>query len=1491
MSLLAPGWLFLAALAILVLVLHMRRRRQLDVPSVMLWRLVETAAAPHRSPRWPPPSVLLAIQLLIVFLVALALAQPLLGGNRADIDHTIYVLDASASMRATDAAPSRFDAALTWLTDRVGVGAFDAETRVSVLTVGPTPRIEVARQAASSGILPLIEGLRATDGTADWDGAAILAGQLMRAGETSAIVILTDGTDTAAAGRFVDAFASATVDAFASATVDAFASATVEQAIFAGADATNIGLTAHVVAVDAATGQWRIEGALRFSGIEPATAAVEILYQPHGTDGFVHWAEITVPRIAANAPPVAEGAPPAVVVDAPLHYELQLPGPGAILVRLPDDTGLFDNEARFVLRAAPVTASVLYLGTPTLPLVAALQAVGNLEIVTATEVPADLRTFDLVIVDGVILPERPATNVLWLGTGRAVGDGEPTVLVDPFTTGWDADHPLSSQVDWSAVQPRIAYLVSRLAGATVLAETGGAPLVQARTTPNGREVVLAFDLASSAWPNQSGFPVFVNNLVAWLGIDLGAVSIPPCAVGSPCPIEARLLAGRVVAADGTVVWSVRSEGAEFLLQGVERSFIPDRAGFYRLEAGGETRLLAVNAVTAGETVLAPQAGTTQTQRDAGTPPRAWWWLLLLALVLLVIEASIAGTGVEQFLKRAALARTNPLFLRRRLQLGFRIGAVTLAVAAIAGLPVLGREPAEDVVVVMGTELGGETPNPDRDRLLREVENNRADAGAGARGGLVATGDGTRIAADIGGNAGQIDAAGLNPATPGTNLEAAMLMAAAMLPGDRTGRIVLATDGNETEGEIARAIAALQARGLVVDIQPVTELPPGEVLVESVNAPPRVYAGDAFTFSAVIYAQAATTATVTIRRAGEIILDQTIDLLAGRNVVDGTVPAGDAGTLLIEVAVAAGSDTYPQNNHNGVIVAVAPTPSIIVVTPQPALGEYFAQALTVQGLTSRIVVPADAPDTIDGWLAYDTVVLMNVPAIDLDTAQQEQLEEFVQVHGRGVLLLGGENTFGPGGYFQTPFERMSPLSSRVPHELPLVAIVYVLDRSGSMSAAVGDVTRLDIAKSAAMNAVSLLSPDSRVGIVLFDSSSIILVPLGPRNDAAIAAALAPVIPGGGTNIFPGLQDALNMLSAVDASAKHVVVMTDGITAPADFDPLLQFARQQGITVSTIAIGNGIDPRRLQEIAALGRGAFHMTEDFRALPAILAQETLMLVGPPVRERVAEVVWLNRDAPFLAGLPDRLPPIYSYVVTTAKQQADVHLGVIDEDGEVLPLMATWRYGNGKVLALATHGAGAGTAEWIQLPEYPLMWSQVIRAFLPDTEGPGLHVALDRNGDEVRVTADFLDPAGAPVAGRSLAATITDAGAATVALEETGPGRYQGAFAVGELGVYHVEVAADDKTATAEMYVAYPARYNFGRADFDKLSALAAATGGELLLGDEPVLSGARQWVALPGWRLWALIGLMLFVVDLTIRHAPNVFGLRRRARPVGPALAVPA
>lgn len=1448
MTLLAPWWLLLLGLAAAVIALHAQRRRGVRVASLQIWARLERVSTRRTRLHRPAITPALVLQLLVILFCAVALARPQFDTpNRAD--HAIYVVDASGSMRTTDREGERFARAVAAARARIDAGVDGV--RVSVVTVGSEARIAVARQERAAGIAPILATLAAGDASAAWPAVPDALRPLIRDGESLRLIVLTDAA-SAAAGMAA-----------------ALPDSDVEIVPFGDPATANAGLAATLEPKEGEPGTWVVEGTV----LAPASLPVEGVaasFRPEGGADFLDWGLLpfTAPDEAGTP------ADPESTVVRQVAGELVLPGPGIVRLALPADAGPQDGVLTFIVADDPRLIRILLLGNTPAELVRALQATRNVEILVADSLPADDATFDLVVVSDVALDRRPMTNTLWVARAGLAGEGEPG-LAGAAVTGWDAEHELSRGVDWRRLDVRAAFDVPRLDGAAVLAEAGGVPIVQARTTPTGREIRIAAVLDGSAWTADPGFPVFIANLVDWLGVPVtdGPTAVA-CVVGVPCPIEPRRLAAAVTGPGGETAW--RGSTGAAVLPGTELGFVPQRAGLYGLDGGS---WFAVNppglAETPAVTTPAPEPETP------GGATEFWRWLLLAALVALLAEAWLAGRGSERFLRRSALVSGTPLAGRRRLVAGLAIAGGVLLAAAVAALPLPHREPALARVLIAGDDLGARDRSAVRTNLIAAT----VEAGPDALG-RVATGLDTRVAIDLGTAAAAATAA---PAVsgPGANLEGALRLAAAMLPGDRDGRIVLAADGNETAGHMAAAVPVLQDRGIAIDAVPLSDLPPGEVLVETVAVSTAIRAGDRVPLDAVILSARDATARVTVAVSGAPVMEEDVALLAGRNRIEAILPPAEAGEMLVEVAVTAAGDLFAENNRNGVLAAVAAAPRILVIAGDTGWGDYFAEALAVQGLSAEVRPTTGAPWYLSDWLAFDAIVLMNVPAIALDTYQQELIETAVSVHGRGLLILGGENSFGPGGYYSTAFERMSPLSARVPHESPLAAMAFVLDRSGSMRGRVEDRNRLDVAKEATLAAVNLLDAESQVTIVAFDTEPRVVVPLGPRDGAAIADALAPIQPGGGTAVLPGLAAGFAELQRADAEAKHIVVMTDGLVEQADFEPLFAEIRAAGITVSVVAIGDAADASRLEPIVRLGGGSFHQTRDFRALPGILAQEALLLSSDPVTVGTTPVEWRDRSADFLAGLPDVMPPVENYVATTAQPGATVHLGLIDAEGEPLPLLASWRYGAGRVLAFATHGAGSGTQQWLTMPEYPLLWAQTVRHFLPGAEGPGLHVALERRGDTITAVADLLDGNGAPLAGREVTATRSDRPDAAVTFREASAGRYTADLGIVGPGTLRVVATAGNATTASGIHVAYPARLDFGRAAPDRLAALALATGGTVL-ADATLPAPPMAWFWSAEWIPWALAALVVFLAGLVVRYAPLAAFVRKRTRSAGETAA---
>lgn len=1409
-------------------------------------------------------SMLLLLQLLIIALTALALTAPLPAGGSAATLHRIFVLDASGSMRASDVAPDRFSVAKHRLERELAATDFAGNTMVSILIAGPTPELVAARHHDASALANRLELLRASDGTADWERVGQLLETISRTDDRIEILLLSDraGADPLPA-------------------LQALMPNSIVENVPIGTSTFNAGFTdVTIESLDSEGGRWRIEGSLAESGGVKADLPVGVHFRPSEESGFLEWGEQEI-NFDEHSSSSGFGS---------FEFDLTLPAAGMLELRLPADSSPHDNLATFRLAKRPRSARVLHVGPENRPLLRALRALEQVEVFRADTLPADSSSYDLVIVDRTTLDRHPQTHSLWLGGAYAESDGIPVPLQDPTPSGWQQHHALSPSVDWGNLTVSRALALRRSPGAEVLLEASGSPLVQARTTEFGREVRVAFELDDSNWPERSAFPAFVANLLHWAIPDLGATVSVGCRVGQPCDIDYRILRGgaRLVTPSGDefhlpspfVAPPSRSEAA-WATPGLDELFRPQQVGTYLVESAAGRQEVPVNGFFEDEVELEPaEAGPSNTEpTDSPLANGVARALLVAVLVLLAAEAWLAGRGSERFLTHSGLRRGNPLALRRRWMLALRLLAVALLVLAISDTPLFAPAREQNVVVVADMAPYPEETQAALAHLLQRTEQS---AGAGRRRGLVSIGATSAVTADLG-ETGSLQSQ--VSSLPAADLEMALDLATAMIPGRPGDRVVVASTGIETRGSAAAALYRLRTRGIPIDAYPLPSLPANEVIVERPVIPERLFEGDRFPLQAMIYSERSGQATVQILREKEVVAQREVQLQGGRNVVEMTASEPEAGSFLYEVAITTAHDEFAGNNRNGAVARVARHPRVVVFSPQHSLGQQLVDALDVQGISADVMPPDRAPWYLKDWLEYDVVVLMNVPAIDLHTKQQELLETAVREHGTGLVILGGENSFGPGGYYETPLERLSPLSSRIPREGPAVTLLFVLDRSGSMQQVVGDVTRLEIAKEATLDAAALLNEESRVGVVAFDSDATLLLPLQSAGESeSIAQALAPLEPGGGTSIYPGLLEAYEQLRDDEAGARHVVLMTDGLSQPGEFPAILRRMNEAGISVSAVAIGEGADVGRIEQIARLGGGAFHATRDFNALPSILSQEALLLSSTPVEERTITPRWETVPS-FFSGLPEQLPPLHGYVLTTLKSEATNHLSTRAENGDEVPLLASWRFGAGRVFAFSSHGAGSWSGDWQAMAQYPLLWSQVVRRTLPATQRPGLHLSLQHNGDEVRVDLRAVDDEGAAPPELEPRATLSGPGndlRSPLMLTEITPGLYRGSFVVDKVGAYQTAIEANEEQVEAQTVITYPALWNFSRANADLLEATTALTGGRMLLGDEVIFSGPSwYWSSRSGWRIWTILATALFMADLLLRYAPGIFGWRRSPR----------
>jgi len=204
-------------------------------------------------------------------------------------------------------------------------------------------------------------------------------------------------------------------------------------------------------------------------------------------------------------------------------------------------------------------------------------------------------------------------------------------------------------------------------------------------------------------------------------------------------------------------------------------------------------------------------------------------------------------------------------------------------------------------------------------------------------------------------------------------------------------------------------------------------------------------------------------------------------------------------------------------------------------------------------------------------SFDLLVLDNVAAFQLSYAKMENIERYVRDLGGGLLVIGGSQSYGAGGYYRTPLERVLPVDMRPPArlDLPHVALLFVLDKSGSMGAGPEGSTKLDLAKAAAMAAADIMNPTDQVGILGFDAAWDWVLPFRQVGKGEwISERLAGLQSDGGTDLYKAMVEAHRVIATKQAAIKHVLVLSDGLTDKADFSTLVTKMARDGITVSTV-----------------------------------------------------------------------------------------------------------------------------------------------------------------------------------------------------------------------------------------------------------------------------------------------------------------------------------
>ncbi len=538
-------------------------------------------------------------------------------------------------------------------------------------------------------------------------------------------------------------------------------------------------------------------------------------------------------------------------------------------------------------------------------------------------------------------------------------------------------------------------------------------------------------------------------------------------------------------------------------------------------------------------------------------------------------------------------------------------------------------------------------------------------------------------------------------------------------------VFLFSDGWETQGTLEPMLPSLAQSGMRV----FPMLPPGRpeianVAVKRVLVPHQAPKGEAVHLRVAVENQGSkeVEGRLTLKRNGQTFKEEAVKIKPGAQLLTYQAPLSEGPLISFSasfVARSASSDLFPFDNQATSWVAVQAKEKVLLLNGHSGEGRYLEEILKRRGyeVTSETLnAPNSSPPAPTG---YGVVIFNNVEREKFSSGYLSEIERHV-AGGNAFLMLGGEASFGPGGYRQTPVETILPVDLREPKkEEKNRAVILVIDKSGSMR----EANKLLYAKEAAKAVVRQFKDGDLVGVVGFDVEAFVIVPLTrvERLRASFDTLVDRLKPGGRTYVYPAILEAKRQLERQSAGRKHVIILSDGITggAQGDYIDLVSVMKKElRITTSAVAIGDDADISLMKRLAQYGGGLFHHAFDPTTLPRIVLQQLRdeSEEGPLV-ERSFTPVRTGVSA-LLAGFAERsYPPVRGYIETEIKRGANPDL-IIPREERKIPLLASWSYGKGKVIAFTADLQGRWTRDWLSWPLLEKFWARILEWMLPVKE-----------------------------------------------------------------------------------------------------------------------------------------------------------------------------
>lgn len=800
--------------------------------------------------------------------------------------------------------------------------------------------------------------------------------------------------------------------------------------------------------------------------------------------------------------------------------------------------------------------------------------------------------------------------------------------------------------------------------------------------------------------------------------------------------------------------------------------------------------------------------------------------------------------------------------------GVRTVMFCLLILAVAGTQLVHPVKAETVVFVIDRSASMKDDSRATSFLAEAVKQKRNEDVYG----VVAVGGDAAVDQPLT-TKDELQALGAQVNRNATNLAEGIRLAAGMIPSQARGKIVLITDGLATSGDTEKEAKLAVERGIAWEAVLLQQPQGEEVLVSSVQVPDRLYAGEEFPIKVDVESTVATKAILRLYEGNREAGKQTVQVEKGTNRFLFAQKALGKGFHRYRVEIEAERDSLKVNNQAHAYTQVAGSPSLLVIEGQPGAARNLVNALQAGSIQAIVKDPALLPKELDDYKQYAGIVLANVDATKIGDDDMERIRTAVRDLGLGLIMTGGQDSFGMGGWFRTPIEEALPvyMDLRGKEQQPSLGLMLVIDKSGSMSGDGRGTDKMELAKEAAIRATEMLTEQDQIGVIAFDGSPWAVVePQQVKDQQMIRQKIGGIYPDGGTDIFPALQMAYEEIKKMKTQRKHIILLTDGESGrDDDYQGLLQQMTGENITVTTVAVGDDSDTILLSDIAEWGKGRYYLASDPTSIPKIFSKETALASRTFIVEKPQ--VPAPAGANDWSSLRQGLPPLRAYVATTVKQTAEQALVSLDDD----PILARWQYGLGRAVAWTSDLDGKWAPDWVSWAGNSRLWNEIVAWTLPQINDGQWRTETQLDGTSGKLTVTL--PKGAPLP-QELEAVVLDAqmNRQAIRVQPTGPGVLQGDFRVDDPGSYLIQIVEKNSgkvvaSQTTGLTVSYSPEFGLPQDGEQRMKEWIAGGQGAKISEPADVFRGnlPAKWEKQPITEWLLLLAALLWPVDVAGRR----------------------